>query len=92
MTTAGPIFAKYQPQAVFTVPGGYHATCTAETCIHVPSGRRPARYIGTGGEYVVVGGKAQHLACNARAHDALLKQAQLDASTPPVSESEVADS
>ncbi len=61
------LFARYNPQIVRQVPAGYHATCSAETCL------KGTRRINPGGEYVVIEGKSQHLDCNNRAAKALLE-------------------
>lgn len=66
------LFARYQPQIVRRVPAGYHATCSAETCIH------DKRRMNPGSEYVVINGLSQHLDCNNRALEALLNQEQVD--------------
>lgn len=70
--------AKYQPQAVRTVPAGYHATCSAAVCL------KASRRMERGSYYVIIEGQAQHLDCNNAAQQALLNQAQVDATAPPI--------
>lgn len=89
--TTEPLFAAYSPAPVLRVSGVFPLLCTAATCV------RETRKIGRGGEYVVMDrttkfrGRAEHLDCNVAAQEALLKQAQLDASAPPIVKGEPLD-